>query len=65
LQINRRQVREIFARKMGLDHLSDAPEALTAVARTYLRQKFLNIPTAIGGANFLIAETGSVVVVES
>ncbi len=65
LHVNRSQVREIFARRMGLENLSDDPQALTAAARTYLRQKFLNIPTAISGANFLIAETGSVAVVES
>jgi L-lactate dehydrogenase complex protein LldF len=65
LHVNRSQVREIFARRMGLKDLSDDPHALTAEARTYLRQKFLTIPTAISGANFLIAETGSVVVVES
>ncbi|MGA7342766.1 MAG: LutB/LldF family L-lactate oxidation iron-sulfur protein [Terracidiphilus sp.] len=65
LHVNRSQVREIFARRMGLDNLSDDPHALTAAARNYLRRKFLAIPTAISGANFLIAETGSVVVVES
>jgi L-lactate dehydrogenase complex protein LldF len=65
LHINRGQVREIFARRMGLKDLSDDPQALTAAARTYLRQKFLTIPTAISGANFLIAETGGVAVVES
>jgi L-lactate dehydrogenase complex protein LldF len=65
LHINRSQVREIFARRMGLDNLTDDPQVLTAAARTYLRQKFLTIPTAISGANFLIAETGSVAVVES
>ena len=65
LHVNRSQVREIFARRMGLKDLSDDPHALTAAARTYLRQKFLTIPTAISGANFLVAETGSVVVVES
>ncbi|MGH9607894.1 MAG: LutB/LldF family L-lactate oxidation iron-sulfur protein [Terracidiphilus sp.] len=65
LHVNRSQVREIFARKMGIERLSDDPEALTAAARSYLRQKFLTIPTAIGGANFLIAETGGVTVVES
>jgi L-lactate dehydrogenase complex protein LldF len=65
LHVNRAQVREIFARRMGLKDLTDDPQALTAAARTYLRQKFLTIPTAISGANFLIAETGSVVVVES
>jgi len=65
LHVNRSQVRDIFARSMGLPDLSDDPHALTAAARHYLRQKFLSIPTAIGGANFLIAETGSVAVVES
>jgi L-lactate dehydrogenase complex protein LldF len=65
LHVNRSQVREIFARRMGLKNLSDDPKELTNAARTYLRQKFLSIPTAIGGANSLVAETGSVAVVES
>ncbi len=65
LHVNRGQVREIFARRMGIEHLSDDPKALTEAARNYLRQKFLTVPAAISGANFLIAETGSVVVVES
>jgi L-lactate dehydrogenase complex protein LldF len=65
LHVNRSQVREIFARKMGLKDLSDEPRELTNAARHYLRSKFLKIPTAISGANFLVAETGSVAVVES
>lgn len=65
LHVNRSQVREIFARSMGRSDLTDDPQALTAAARSYLRQKFLSVPTAISGANFLIAETGSVAVVES
>jgi len=65
LHINRSQVREIFARTMGLNNLSDDPKELTNAARTYLRQKFLTVPTAISGANFLVAETGTVAVVES
>jgi L-lactate dehydrogenase complex protein LldF len=65
LHVNRSQVREIFARKMGIDDLSDDPKALTEAARNYLRQKFLTVPMAISGANFLIAETGGVAVVES
>ncbi len=65
LHVNRSQVREIFARTMGIEGLSDDPHALTAAARSYLRQKFLTVPTAISGANFLIAETGGVCVVES
>jgi len=65
LHVNRSQVREIFARKMGLKNLSDDPKELTNAARNYLRRKFLTVPTAISGANFLIAETGSVAIVES
>ena len=65
LHVNRGQVREIFARRMGLPDLPDDPEELTAAARTYLRKKFLSVPIAISGANFLIAETGSVAIVES
>ncbi|MGC9224687.1 MAG: LutB/LldF family L-lactate oxidation iron-sulfur protein [Terracidiphilus sp.] len=65
LHVNRSQVREIFARTMGIKDLSDDPKALTAAARNYLRQKFLTVPTAISGANFLVAETGGVTVVES
>lgn len=65
LHVNRSQVREIFARRMGRPELTDDPKDLTAAARTYLREKFLRIPTAISGANFLIAETGAVAVVES
>ena len=65
LHINRSQVRDIFSHSMGLKDLSDDPQELTNAARTYLRQKFLTIPTAIGGGNSLIAETGSVAVVES
>jgi L-lactate dehydrogenase complex protein LldF len=65
LHVNRTQVREIFARKMNRPELSDDPKELTGAARTFLREKFLRVPTAISGANFLIAETGSVVIVES
>jgi len=65
LHVNRSQVREIFARKMGIPDLSDEPKVLTAAARNYLRQKFLTVPVAISGASFLIAETGAVAVVES
>jgi L-lactate dehydrogenase complex protein LldF len=65
LHVNRSQVREIFARRMGLKDLSDDPQALAAAARSYLRHKFLTVPTAVSGANFLVAETGSVAIVES
>jgi L-lactate dehydrogenase complex protein LldF len=65
LHVNRAQVREIFSRTMSLKDLSDEPRELTNAARNYLRRKFLDIPISISGANFVIADTGSVGVVES
>ena len=65
LHKNRHQVRELFAREMQLPDLADDPPALTEAARRYLREKFLRVRTAISGANFLVAETGSVCIVES
>lgn len=65
LHKNRQQVREIFMRAMKLKDLGDRPEDLTAAARRYLREKFLSVKVGVSGANFLIAETGGVCVVES
>ncbi len=65
LHKNRSQVREIFREKMGLPGLGDRPEDLTAAARSYLREKFLRVPVAVCGANFLLADTGGVCIVES
>jgi L-lactate dehydrogenase complex protein LldF len=45
--------------------LDSEPEALAAAARGFLREKFLSVPMAVSGANFAIAETGAVCVVES
>jgi L-lactate dehydrogenase complex protein LldF len=50
---------------MGLSELGDRPDDIAAAARMYLREKFLRIPVAISGANFAVAETGAVCVVES
>lgn len=65
LHKNRMQVREIFQQSMGLPNLGDKPEDLTAAARNYLREKFLRVKVGVSGANFLIAETGGVCIVES
>jgi L-lactate dehydrogenase complex protein LldF len=65
LHRNRREIRQIFLDKMNLSELSDQPEDLAAAARVYLRERFLRVPVAISGANFAIAETGSLCVVES
>src|SRR5580704_5994856 len=65
LHKNRQQIREIFIREMNLPELGDTPEDLADAARTFLREKFLRVKTGVSGANFLIAETGGVCVVES
>ena len=64
---NRAEIRDIFLREMdGVDgDLSDDPRALAEAARRHLRAKFLTVPVAISGANFAIAESGTLVVVES
>jgi L-lactate dehydrogenase complex protein LldF len=64
---NRAEIREIFLREMGnVDPgLTDDPPALAEAARLHLRRKFLSARVAISGANFAVAETGTLCVVES
>ena len=62
---NRAEIRELFMRALGVKQLSDEPRELAAVARAHLRRKFLGARVAISGANFAVAETGTVAVVES
>jgi L-lactate dehydrogenase complex protein LldF len=64
---NRAEIREIFLREMaGVDPwLTDEPAALAEAARQYLRRQFLTATVGISGANFAIAETGTLCVVES
>jgi L-lactate dehydrogenase complex protein LldF len=62
---NRAEIRDLFMRKLGIAELSDHPAALAEVARRYLRERFLTAEIAVSGANFAVAETGSVCVVES
>lgn len=65
LHRNREEIRRIFQERMGLPDLAGEPEALAAAARQFLREKFLRVKVGFSGANFLVAETGSVCVVES
>jgi L-lactate dehydrogenase complex protein LldF len=63
---NRAEIREIFLREMGaVGELSDDPRALVVAAREHLRRKFLSAEVAVSGANFGVAETGTLAVVES
>jgi len=68
---NRREIRDIFRREMARagrpapEDLTEEPAVLADAARLHLREKFLRARVAISGANFAVAETGTVVVVES
>jgi len=68
---NRAEIREIFVRRMkdvgrpAPDGLVDDPARLAEAARLHLREKFLRARMAVSGANFAVAETGTLVVVES
>jgi L-lactate dehydrogenase complex protein LldF len=64
---NRSEIRDIFLREMPgvAPDLTDDPAALAEAARRHLRQKFLTARVAVSGANFAVAETGTLCVVES
>jgi len=68
---NRAEIREIFLDHMGEwgrpapEDLGDDPRALAEAARLHLRERFLTTKVAISGANFMVAETGTLVVLES
>ncbi|MEU5218147.1 lactate utilization protein B [Streptomyces sp. NPDC020807] len=64
---NRDEVREIFLDGIpGVDpELTSSPVELASAARAHLREKFMTVPVAVSGANFGIAETGTLCVVES
>lgn len=68
---NRSQIREIFAREMGKvgrpapEDMTDEPAQLAEAARKHLREKFLRAKVAVSGANFAVADTGTLVVLES
>jgi L-lactate dehydrogenase complex protein LldF len=57
---NRRTVAEAFVRELGAQY-TDEPAELTRIAREHMRRKFEQADLGISGANFLIAETGSLV----
>jgi L-lactate dehydrogenase complex protein LldF len=56
---------DFYARHRQLDAARklDTPEAIVAEARSVMREKYLSADVGITGANFLVAETGSAVVV--
>ncbi|SDS87963.1 L-lactate dehydrogenase complex protein LldF [Paraoerskovia marina] len=64
---NREEIRRLFLARMedAPDDLGDAPRELAEAARVHLRRKFLSARMAVSGANFGVADSGTLTVVES
>ncbi|MEQ1690279.1 MAG: lactate utilization protein B [Gemmatimonas sp.] len=62
IHLRKEDVGDTFHEHLGTPAGLTDPDALTAVAREHLRGHFLSADAALTGANFLIAETGGVVV---
>lgn len=61
---SKESVAELFHQKYALEPGS-RPEVITEFVRSLLREKFMSAQVGITGANFLIAETGSVCLTEN
>jgi L-lactate dehydrogenase complex protein LldF len=63
---NRAEIRELFMRELdGTENLTDDPAELAEAARRHLRRRFLDAKMGVSGANFAVAETGTIAVFES
>jgi L-lactate dehydrogenase complex protein LldF len=62
---NRMEIKALFERTITDEELGYEASAIAEAARRHLRAKFLSVPVAVSGANFGVAETGTVAVVES
>jgi L-lactate dehydrogenase complex protein LldF len=58
------EIRDIFIEKLGMESTDDAG-TMVAFARDKLREEFVTADLGISGGNFLIAETGSLSLVEN
>lgn len=64
LHMTRYEVADLFEDKLHLQR-EEVPEKQTQIARRILREKFLEADIGISGANFLVADSGAVVLVEN
>jgi len=64
LHKTRYDVASIFEKELHVAYETE-PEKLSQIARGVLRQKFLDAGIGISGANFLVADSGAVVIVEN
>src|SRR5215471_3473172 len=64
LHKTRYDVAEIFEKRLNVPN-EVVIEKQTAIARAVLREKFLEADIGISGANFLVADSGAVVIIEN
>lgn len=64
LHLSRQDIGRIFHEKLGVPYTEDAHELLQ-IARTRMREKFLNADMGVSGVNFAIAESGALTIVEN
>jgi L-lactate dehydrogenase complex protein LldF len=64
LHKTRYDVAEIFTRELRVEN-ETVPEKQTLIARQVLREKFLHADIGISGANFLVADSGAVTIIEN
>ena len=64
LHKTRYDVADIFAKRLGVEH-EVVIEKQTQIARRTLREKFLAADIGVTGANFVVADSGAVVLVEN
>lgn len=62
VHLKKEEIAELFRKKLHVDAPAD-PLELARIARETLREKFLNAEMGISGGNFLVAETGTLVMV--
>ncbi len=67
IHYNRTEIRDIFVKEMedAPEGLTDEPATLADAARLHLRRRFLSATFGVSGANFAVADTGTLVVLES
>jgi len=64
IHLTRQDVSTLFASRLHVER-TEVPERLTAIARQLLREQFARAEMGVSGGNFLVAETGTVVLVEN
>jgi L-lactate dehydrogenase complex protein LldF len=62
MHMTKEQIRDLFMEKLDMPYTEQAAD-MTQFIRTHLRRKYIEADFGMSGGNFLIAETGTVVIV--